>query len=270
VNTVANAVVIAHYDSKGLLREDFRELVHDLSLFADHVVFVSTHLTTVAAQALPQCLTIIVRENRGYDFYSYKVGIESLGDLTRLSRLFLVNSSFICIDRQKLMQRFFRSDHGQYDVFGLTRSHEHRPHLQSFLLSFGSRCLQSETFQNWWSSMIPLDDRQSVIDAYELGLSAYLQDNDFSLGSAYVPTRREKVIASLRSLGRLAPVWDPIALNPTHFYWDFVLQNFGIVKVELAERNPYGLNLRRLQSAAYQSGARSGERLKPPSAHRNP
>jgi lipopolysaccharide biosynthesis protein len=247
VKPVASAVIIAHYHPEGLVRDDLRGLVDDLSSFADTVVFVSTHLAAAAAQELPQCVTIIVRENRGYDFYSYKVGIESLGDLSRLTRLFLVNSSFMCIDREKLLQRFFRSDHGGYDVFGLTRSHEHRPHLQSFLLSFGPRCLQSERFQRWWSRMIPIDDRQSVIDAYELGLSAYLRDCGFSMGSAYVPTPREKVIASLRSVLRLALTLDPMALNPTHFYWDFLLERFGIVKLELLERNPYGLNLRRLQ-----------------------
>jgi lipopolysaccharide biosynthesis protein len=247
VKPVANAVVIAHYDHEGLVRDDLRALVHDLSSVADTVVFVSTGLTAAAARDLPPGVTTIVRENRGYDFYSYKVGIESLGDLGRLSRLFLVNSSFICIDRHKLVQRFFKSDHGDYDVFGLTRSHEGRPHLQSFLLSFGPRCLQSEMFQRWWSRMIPIDDRESVIQTYEVGLSAYLQDCGFSMGSAYVPTRREKAVAWLRSVLRTAPQADPMALNPTHFYWDFLLENFGIVKVELAQKNPHRLNLRRLK-----------------------
>jgi lipopolysaccharide biosynthesis protein len=256
---VANAVVIAHYDREGLVRDDLRALVHDLGSVADTVVFVSTGLTAAGARVLPESVTTIVRENRGYDFYSYKVGIEFLGDLGRLTRLFLVNSSFFCIDRHKLVQRFFKSDHGKYDVFGLTRSHEQRPHLQSFLLSFGPRCLQSEMFARWWSSMIPIDDRQSVIETYELGLSAYLQECGFSMGSAYVPTRREKAIAWLRSLSRRALIANPMALNPTHFYWDFLLEEFGIVKVELAEKNPHGLNLRRLKPRLL-AGARPFER----------
>jgi rhamnosyltransferase len=241
VKPVAKAVVIAHYDPEGLIRDDLRALVDDLCSFTDTVIFVSTNLTAAAARVLPSRVTTIARENRGYDFYSYKVGVESLGNLSQLIRLFLVNSSFICVDRHKLVQRFFRSEHSEFDVFSLTRSREYRPHLQSFLLSFGPRCLHSPDFGTWWSQMTAIDERERVIERYELGLSHFLEQSGFSLGSAYLPTLGQRAVALARSARRLRRVWNPSMLNPTQFYWDFLLREFGIVKVEMVKKNPYGL-----------------------------
>jgi hypothetical protein len=33
-------------------------------------------------------------------------------------------------------------------------------------------------------------------------------------------------------------------LNPTHFLWDALFEQFGVIKTELLKRNPYALDLR--------------------------
>ncbi len=235
------AIVIAHFHPKGSLRADLAALVCELARLAAPIVFVSTNLDESQRRFLPGNVLVIARENRGYDFYSYKVGIDALGELATLRRLVLFNSSFICLDRQKLIRRFFAVDHPHCDVFGLTRSQERQPHLQSFLLSFGARCLHSERFRRWWSQMLPIDDREGVIERYELGLSAYLAEAGFSLGCAYSPSLRDKRAAWWRAVRRLRPVLYPTQLNPTQFYWDVLLRDFGVAKLEMIEKNPYNL-----------------------------
>jgi rhamnosyltransferase len=234
-------VVVAHYHPRGLVRDDLSGLVDQLAASARRVIFVSTRLEPLYAARFAGNVAVIVRENYGYDFYSYKTGIEALGDLRDLDRLIVFNSSFLCVDREKLLRRFFVPDHPRYDVFGLAYSREHRRHLQSFLLSFGARCFGSEVFTRWWSQMTPVNERNRVITQFELGLSSYLRRAGFKLGWAYHPTFREIFVALGRALRTPKRTLNPLSLSPTHFYWDFVLREFGIAKIELIKSNPYQL-----------------------------
>ncbi len=235
------AIVAAHYHPRGLLRDDFLGLVSELQRLSATVLLVSTNLTAEQRERLPAGIRVVVRENHGYDFYSYKVGLEALGDLQRLQRVVLMNSSFICVDRHKLLRGFFDAGLRSFDVFGLTESRQYAPHVQSFLFSFGTRCIQSAAFRRWWAEVAPIDERQRVIDTYELGLSRFLHEAGFTLGCAYRPSRLQKVIALWRSVRRGRLTLDPRRLNPTHFYWDFLLHDFGIVKVELVRTDPHAL-----------------------------
>jgi lipopolysaccharide biosynthesis protein len=233
------AVILAHYHPRGLIRNDLSGLMRALRALPARVLLVSTHLAP--AHRVPAGVEVMVRENHGYDFYSYKVGLEALGDLRGLRRVILMNSSFACLDPEKLIGRFFRGDHTPYDAFALTESEERAPHLQSFLISFNAACMASSAVRAWWGSMAPLDDRREVIDTYELGLSRFLRSAGFALGSAYRPGARQRLTALARSLRRRRWVLNPRALNPTHFYWDFLLKEFGIIKIELIRSDPYAL-----------------------------
>jgi rhamnosyltransferase len=74
------AFVIAHYDSAGRIALHLRALAGHLASLG-RVVFVSTQLAPHEARALPKAVEVITRPNEGYDFFSYKRGIEALGDL---------------------------------------------------------------------------------------------------------------------------------------------------------------------------------------------
>ncbi len=241
IRTRKTAVVAAHFHPQGLLRDDFLALLDELQRSPATVLLVSTRLTSAQRDRLPEGIRVIVRENHGYDFYSYKVGLDSLGDLRDFQRVVLMNSSFVCVQRHKLLSGFFERSHEAFDLFGLTESHQKSRHLQSFLLSFGPRCVQSALFRRWWGEVVPIDERQRVIDTYEIGLSRFLQEAGFTLGCAYHPTHPQKVIALWRSVRRGSLIWDPKRLNPTHFYWDFLLREFGVVKLELVRTDPHAL-----------------------------
>lgn len=182
-----------------------------------------------------------MRDNHGYDFYSYKVGLEALDGLHGFGRVILMNSSFACLHSERLIARFFKRDQAPYDALALTESDERHPHLQSFLVSFAGDCIRAPAFRKWWNDMTPIDDRHEVIDRYELGMSRFLRGAGFALGAAYRPTGLQRLTALARSLKRGRRIFNPRALNPTHFYWDFLLQEFGIIKIELLRSDPYRL-----------------------------
>jgi rhamnosyltransferase len=245
----ARAFVVAHHHPQGEVAEDLRALVQYLAALPARVVFVSTNLSPEARATLPAGVEVITRENVGYDFYSYKVGIEALGDPSAFEQLVIFNSSFACLDPGKLCERFFAASRRGIDLLGLTASGEIAPHLQSYFVSFeGRRVLASPAFREWWAAMTPVSERERVIAQYEIGMSRHFHSHGFVVGAAFAPSPRQDEVALARwreFRARHPGMRDRAAheLNPTHFLWDALLEEFGIVKLEVARKNPYGLDL---------------------------
>ena len=251
------AVVIAHFHAGGLVQAHLRTLVRALLALDTRIVLVSTSASPEAIRTLPGEVRPIVRPNVGYDFESYRVGIASLGDLGAWDEVVLLNSSIVCIDAAKLCRGFFCAPRPEAEVFGLTASREFSPHVQSFLVGFSRRALVSQPFAAWWRDLQAFDDREEVIGRCELAMSAHFARHGFRLGAAFRPTPAQKFRALCRYLEALDQV-PPItadgkvsldlaaadALNPMHFLWDAIFDQFGVLKAELLRRNPYSLDLR--------------------------
>ena len=255
------ACVLAHYRSDGLLGASTRGLLDYLVRHVEHVLLVSTNLTEEEARSVPAGTDVIVRENVGYDFYSYKVGLDSIEDLEAYDYVCVMNNSFVCFDPEKLMTGVFSRLDGSADVLGLTYSREIAPHLQSYLLVFARKALLSEPVRSWWAAMVPISDRNTVIVQYEVGLSSFLLAREYSLACAFRPSPAQQLRALCHAirLGLYKPEIPPDAklmldlqlaelLNPTHFAWEELLEQFAIVKRDLFENNPYRLDLHDLKT----------------------
>lgn len=262
------AFVVAHYHPEGRLASDLFSLVEALATLTRRIVFVSTGLSDEAAQRLRPHAQVITRENVGYDFWSYRVGIEALGDLAGIDRLVLFNSSFVTLSRRALAAPFLARV-GAPCLHGVTRCDFVQPHVQSFWLAFEHRDLiRSSLFERWWASMKPVSDRLEVIRRYEMGLSAAFLRAGVPLRAAFQPTRDDHVLAVCRMIASrpselpfylLAPEADPQGrpvfdlslaprLNPTHFLWDRVLRSHGILKRDLLRNNPFDISLQALRT----------------------
>ena len=228
------AFVVAHYDPAGRVAWNLRDLVAHLATLG-RVTFVSTNLSGDAAQSLGGGVQVITRPNEGYDFYSYKRGIEALGSLAGFDEVVILNSSFVCLDPARLTERFFSRARPGIDLLGLTASYEYAPHLQSYWVSFhGRRVLDSPVFARWWRDMEPISDRDLVIPRYEVGMSHAFHDAGFTLASAFsAPDERRGAIARR---------------NPTHVAWDALMEEFGMLKLELLRTNPLRMDLAKLQA----------------------
>ena len=133
----------------------------------------STHLDPSYTKIIGPYAKIITRPNLGYDFCSYKLGIESLQEIESLDRLLLLNSSFVTLDPEKLLANFLAKPQGPA-LRGLTKSYDTAPHIQSFWLSFESQALiGSEVFKEWWANVIPLATKEEIIRNYEIGMSKW-------------------------------------------------------------------------------------------------
>ena len=264
------AAVIAHYHAEGRLPRHLLALVRTLSARVDRIVFVSTGLSDAAMAELEPLATVIRRENIGYDFWSYKLGIDALGDRSGLQRLLLVNSSFIGVDPERLFNAMLTPSEGPA-LRGLSLSQDLGLHLQSYCLAFeGRELIASARFSDWWQAMTPISDREQVIARYELGMSRWFAEAGVPLQAAYVPDRNDLLVALCRAIGNVPfntstflgadhdsdrvqlDLKQARKLNPTHFLWDRLYARFGILKIELLRDNP-----------TLQSLARFRERLQP-------
>jgi len=229
------AFVVAHYDAAGRVARNLRGLVAHLRSLGP-VVFVSTNLDEAERASMPGGVEIITRPNEGYDFFSYKRGIESLGGLADYDALVILNSSFVCLDPARLTERFFARSSRDIDVLGLTANYEYAAHLQSYWISFeGRRALDSPAFAAWWREMEPISDRDLVIPRYEVGLSHAMKRAGLTLASAFTPPANLRGARAHR--------------NPTHVFWEPLFEEFAILKLELLRTNPFRMDLAKLHAA---------------------
>lgn len=234
MNKIPQALVIAHYNTAGKLRQDTLDALPILHRHFQKIILVSTHLSPDAEEKVPLFVDVFKRDNIGYDFYSYREGIRTIAASGNDYQVTLMNTSFVIADPEKLCQQYMEPgvNRETFDVYGLVKSHEIVEHLQSFLLTFSSRLMRDTGFIQWWDSMQALNARHEVIYAYELGLSHFLSQAGYPL-----------MAAMTSQSGTAIP-------NPSHANYEELLEKYGILKIELIRDNPFNINLNRILSMA--------------------
>lgn len=251
-------VVMAHFHPLGDLPPHTRTLIDHLSSLAGRFVLVSTCMTDAARASLPACVETIVRENVGYDFYSYRTGIHALGDLSNWDELIIANDSIYVIRPEKLMTTIAGMRRNTFDVWGITSSDQIFPHIQSYLVSFSSRVIRSEEFSRFWNDMKILNEKQEIVRRYEVGLSRLFLEKGWRVGAALTPRLRDvpkmAMIRANRSyrfyLKFLRMLLIPKARrrNPTHFLWERTVDEFGFIKIDLMLSDERKMGLRALRN----------------------
>jgi rhamnosyltransferase len=256
-------VVMAHFDVDGELAPHVRRHVEAWRGVADRLIVVSTsELTPASRDWLTQRAELVERENFGYDFMSYKTGLDHAGDLKRYAEVVLCNDSFVGPLRP-YAEIFDTMATRPVDFWGLTKSHRISTHIQSFFVVFRSWVVRSRAYSEFWTSMSPVSDRTTVIHRYEVGFSKQLLSAGFTLGSYFeendvdrrLARRRMVWWAYLRGGGGLHARRNPNfsvrateAWNPTYALADRALEDARIpfVKLDLLRHDPMGLNARSL------------------------
>ena len=249
------AVVFVHYDRDDIV-DDY--VYHYLSRLRKHcscLIFVSTaKLHGDDLQKLSkECSEVILRENRGYDFMSYKIGLERF-DYSDYEEVVICNDS-VYGPIKPLGILFEEMAHRECDFWGITDNRDISYHLQSYFLVFKKDLLRSDAFRKFWSRVEVLDDKNEIIEKYEIGLTGFLQDNGFksSVYTGFQPTKRQKVNIFLKKFtpGKIVRKMISILagrekikrigkLNATHHFWRELLLSgkMPFIKIELLRDNP--------------------------------
>jgi rhamnosyltransferase len=255
--------VFSHFDPDGLVSPYARRYVRELAGAVDRTVVVSTApLGPTERAELEDVAELVVRENVGYDFGSWKAGLDRVGDWTGYDRVVLANDSVVGPLRP--MEEILAAGPCESaDFWGMTISQELTPHVQSWFLVFERGALDSAALTEFWRTMTPISQRSQVILTYELGLSRTLLGAGLRGGSFLNPSREQitrayrrydtalradpALAAWARQAGGAAsegqwrqvraqrPPW-----NPCLVFWDAALDGgLPFVKWELLRDDPY-------------------------------
>jgi len=264
VPDVTRLAVMAHYDPEGAVRPHVRRQVEALATDVEDVVVVSTaELTDASRRWLGARVRLVERANYGYDFFSYKVGLDAAADLTSYDEVVVCNDSYVGPLRS-YGRIFAEMAERPADFWGLTATERVRPHLQSFFVAFRPWTVASAAFRDFWADMEPLSDRKKVIFRYEVGMSQRLYRAGFGSASYFTETEAD------RRLGRRRVQWwaarraglrprskADLALlrkraneawNPASGMADRALDDgrLPFVKIDTLRYDPYGLGADRL------------------------
>ncbi|WP_349829299.1 rhamnan synthesis F family protein, partial [Brevibacterium litoralis] len=146
---------------------------------------------------LPHGVEFVTRPNFGYDFYSYKWGLDLVPDYPDYDRVVVSNDSFVgpSVPLHQITES--RRAH-EVDLMGMTHSFSYGGHVQSFFFTAKQELTRSRGFRNFWKYMEPVSDRTRVIHEYEIGLSRAVENAGFSIGGYFVPTDTELALARSR------------------------------------------------------------------------
>lgn len=263
-------VVMAHYDVGRTLRRHTLRTIENYAAAADRVVIVSTSgVREQDLDLLPSNAELVERPNFGYDFFSYKWGLDLVGDYGAYDRIVISNDSFIgpVVPLRTIVDS---GRANEFDLMGITWSENHGGHAQSFFVTVSGAAARSSAFQRFWRDMTPVSDRMSVILSYEVGMTTALTDAGFTAGGYFLPSDAEQELAIERfrhqytvrlkphgggDVHGVNPNWHEERFrryNPAIGLADRLLLNarLPILKFDTLRFDPYGLGSARLLGGA--------------------
>lgn len=175
--------IFAHYDVDGVgdcyLENIFQQLLKEV----DKIIVV----TTSGIEGLPilghHKIEIITRENFGYDFYSYKVGLDSFDRPEDCDQIILLNDSFYINDCFSLERHLIESK--TYDIYGITASNQFSHHLQSYFLVFNRSAFATDWFYCFWNTVYVYKNKMKIVLDYEINLSVSAEAAGLNIGSCF-------------------------------------------------------------------------------------
>ena len=245
--TSSHICLFAHYDLNGIIDDYVIYYLKELAKVQLDIVFITVceKINDKELIKIKKYVThVVVRENIGYDFGSWKIGYDYLieNDIP-VETLTFVNDS-VYGPFNNLSHIYNKMNDKNFDVWGLTDNYYSTYHLQSYFLVFNKKVINSMLFIDFMKSIKSIDDKVELIEKYEIGLSKILSA-EFKLGS-YISINDviKKIPKKLRFHPTVAKSLKDKTINVTHFTWDILIKNFKFpfIKIELLRDNPMNIS----------------------------
>lgn len=250
-------LIYAHWDVNGFVDPHVIHALRQYRPAVQRIVFVSTNYQLRNRDLATVADDVLVRENAGFDFQSWREGLGMVGHDT-FDEVVFANSSVY--GPLWPIERVFASPPARNDcLWGMTISNQHTPHLQSYFMTMSRQFLESDVGRELWADVVPFPNKADAIEAYELTwMNTCAQAN--APVDAFFDARRYPVVPLNEQLANIVR-W-PLRLkhsrryrravrrgpsNPSHLQWRQVLEcGVPFVKVDLFTLNPYAIRLKRV------------------------
>lgn len=176
--------IFSHFDSNNLIEDYVVFYLSELSKLSD-IIFVSdcNQISDIELQKIKPYIINSIIENHGeYDFGSYKKGYQfalSNNILNDYEELIFANDS--CYAPIFPFGEMFKTMSAKtLDFWGVTSNFNtyfsKEFHIQSYFIVFTKRVFFSDVFKDFVLNIRKENDKKSLIEKYEVGLSKYLTD----------------------------------------------------------------------------------------------
>lgn len=205
--------LFASYDEAQHIPKNLLEYVAQVSRHVDKTLFVTNHRSNGRmienTAELPSNCQVIYVPNESQDFGMFYRILHKLplGNLTRLG--FANDSCYIVND---LANAFAKAERNRYEFWGMSKSEEQRPHIQTFFVVADGASTVEHMLAFFHQLTLTSDiQRAEVISKCELGLSAHMETK-YQLNGLYTMDDIFNIIPSRT-----------YAPNASVFYWDVLL-----------------------------------------------
>jgi len=189
---MARALVFAHYDRDGLFDPYVVDALHAFRRCMDHVTVVSTSAQHLPAALVPLVDRFIARQNVGYDFCSWRAGLAALEPTEQFDEIICANDSVYgpLFDLAAALSDARVAD---ADLWGMCLSEQGTkrrgkiscPHIQSWFFGMRRPLIASQAFGDFWRSVVPLANKDDLIDRYEIGMTEHFATAGFRVAALY-------------------------------------------------------------------------------------
>ena len=169
-----NICLFAHYDPQGIIDDYVVFYLRSLRPLFKKIIFVSTaKLLDYQSSKLDGLVDLfLLRENLGYDFSSWKMGLSKI-DLDEYDELLICNDS--CYGPFFDLKPIFNEMNNRpIDFWGITHSNQIDFHIQSYFMVFKKNILRDNRFKQFWLNIENQKTKMHYVFEYEVGLSKQL------------------------------------------------------------------------------------------------
>jgi len=253
----SRALVYAHWDRDGIVDPYVIHALRQYRAVVDRIVFVSTHYTNVSPELTLLADEVIVRDNEGFDFASWREGLLRL-DTAAYDEILFTNSS-VYGPLWPITGCLAAAAARKSDLWGMTVSLEPEVHLQSYFMGMSRRLMASDCGRRLWENVRLVPTKRDAINAYELRWMTDCVANGFAVHALFDGRNHPRVPVG-EQLSNMAcwPPWQKRVrryrrsirrptYNPTHLQWKQVLEaGVPMLKVDLLRDNPVGIDASRI------------------------
>ena len=218
--------IFSHFDQECILGEYVIYALKELYKLNFDIVFVTTSEKIHSSQLakIEKYLFMhVVKKNCGYDFMSWKTGLNLVENYKEYETILLLNDSifFPLIDPREMFEIMQEK---KLDFWGIYDANVPKYYIQSFFWVFNKEIIKSKMFSDFWNNCEILNDKSEIIRKYEFGFTSLALAQGFKVGS-YIKT--SDVVKKLCETN--PKINNDFFINKSSFYffWDTLIKHFN-------------------------------------------
>lgn len=193
---VKRLILYFMYDKDGVIDDYVPYMLRELKKNSTEILVVCNgKLTSEGRKKLEEVTpNVLVRENKGFDVWAYKTGLEHYGwdKIKSFDEVIMMNFT-IMGPVYPLEEMFHAMDKRDLDFWGITKFHEFKDgdpfgtipygyipaHIQSHFIAVRKPMLNSLEYQSYWDNMVMIHDYREAVGCHEAIFTKKFSDAGF-------------------------------------------------------------------------------------------